>query len=219
MTDRIIHTETLKDDEQSSSTENQNPGTVNEKAGLSRRELIKGTATMLIAAPLIGLSDAQAASQSTGAKANPQTQTKAPVFFTKEEFALVDELTEIIIPTDDHSPGARAAKVAAYIDSRLAESFTEEPKQLWRKGLQQIEALSQEMNKSAFLKATPEQRIALLTRISKNEMDPQTPEETFFKELKGRTVQAYYSSKIGIHDEMQYKGNTYLKQFVGYDAT
>jgi len=27
------------------------------------------------------------------------------------------------------------------------------------------------------------------------------------------------SSKIGIQDEMEYKGNTYLKEFVGYDAT
>ena len=44
-------------------------------------------------------------------------------FFTRQELALVDELSEMIIPTDDHSPGARAAKVAAYIDARLAEAF------------------------------------------------------------------------------------------------
>jgi hypothetical protein len=219
MTDRIMLTETLEDDKLPEATKNQNPGTLTEKTGLSRREVIKGTATILITAPLVGLSDTQAASLGTEANENPQTQAKAPLFFTREEFALVDELSELIIPTDEHSPGARAAKVAAYIDMRLAESFTEEPKQLWRTGLQQIDALSQEMHQRAFLKATPEQRIALLIRISKNEMDPKTPEETFFKELKGRTVQAYYSSKIGIHDEMEYKGNTYLKQFVGYDAT
>ena len=75
------------------------------------------------------------------------------------------------------------------------------------------------MHGRSFLQSTKEQRIALLTRISQNEMDPKTPEESFFKELKRRTAQAYYSSKIGIHTEMEYKGNTYLKEFAGYDAT
>jgi hypothetical protein len=41
----------------------------------------------------------------------------------------------------------------------------------------------------------------------------------FFKELKTRTARAYYTSKIGIHSEMEYKGNVSLKEFVGYDAT
>jgi hypothetical protein len=70
-----------------------------------------------------------------------------------------------------------------------------------------------------FLQAAPEQRIDLLKRISENEMDPKKPEETFFRELKARTAHAYYTSKIGIHTEMEYKGNSYLKEFVGYDAT
>ena len=37
-------------------------------------------------------------------------------FFTPDEFKLVDELTETIIPADAKSGGARAAKVADYID-------------------------------------------------------------------------------------------------------
>ena len=47
-------------------------------------------------------------------------------FFTPAEFALVDELTEMIIPTDAHSPGARAARVAGEIDRRLSESVEPE---------------------------------------------------------------------------------------------
>ena len=42
---------------------------------------------------------------------------RAGAFFTPEELALVDELSEMIIPADAHSPGARAARVAAYIDA------------------------------------------------------------------------------------------------------
>jgi Gluconate 2-dehydrogenase subunit 3 len=183
---------------------------VNDEVELSRREMIKLGAGAAIAVTLTGL-DAKAEAQGA--------QVKAPLFFTKDEFALVDELTELIIPTDEHSPGARAAQVAGYIDFRLSESFEEPPKTLWRDGLKLIEQLSQEMSGKRFLQASAEQRIALLTRISQNETNPVKPEEIFFKELKSRTARAYYTSKIGIDTEMKYRGNSYLKEFVGYDAT
>jgi hypothetical protein len=189
----------------------------NEEAGLTRREMIKLTAGAVVVAPIVGLAKAQA--ETNPIIASAASQNKAPLFFTPNEFALVDELTEMIIPTDDHSPGARAAGVAAYIDKRLAESFEEEPKKSWREGLKLIDSLSQESFGRAFLEATPEQRIELLTRISQNELNPKKSEETFFKELKVSTARAYYTSKIGIHTEMQYKGNVSLKEFVGYDAT
>ena len=182
----------------------------NESADLSRREMIKLGAGAAIAVTLLGL-DGRTVAQAA--------QDKAPLFFTKEEFALVDELTELIIPTDEHSPGARAAQVASYLDFRLSESCEEEPKTVWRQGLKLIEQVSQEMHGKSFLEASQEQRIALLTRISQNEAEPVKPEEVFFNELKSSTADAYYSSKIGIHKEMEYKGNTYLKEFVGYDAT
>lgn len=177
---------------------------------LSRRELLKLGATAAMATAITGFET----------KALAETvQNQAPLFFTKEEFALVDELTELIIPSDDHSPGAKAAMVAGYIDFRLSESLEERPKILWRNGLKLIEQLSQEMHSKSFLATTREQQIALLTRISQNETKPAKPEELFFRELKSRTAGAYYTSKIGIHTEMEYKGNTYLKEFAGYDAT
>ena len=51
-----------------------------------------------------------------------------------------------------------------------------------------------------------------------DEDEPKTLEGRFFQELKKRTVRAYYTSDIGIHKEMEYKGNTYLDAFVGYEA-
>ena len=46
----------------------------------------------------------------------------------------------MIIPTDEHSPGARAAKVAAYIDFRLAEAWEEKDRTDWRDGLKRVDA-------------------------------------------------------------------------------
>ncbi len=40
----------------------------------------------------------------------------SPEFFSRSEFRLVDDLTAVILPADDRSPGARAAKVGRYID-------------------------------------------------------------------------------------------------------
>ena len=175
---------------------------MSEDNNLTRRELIEITAAAAMATAGAGRLGAE----------------KAPLFFTKDEFALLDELTELIIPTDDHSPGARAAQVAEYIDARLAESFEDEAKQKWRGGLKRIDALSQEMHGGSFMQGTPDQRVAVLQRISKNEQKPELPEEQFFNELKRDTAFAYYTSKIGIHQEMEYKGNVYLQEFAGYEV-
>jgi hypothetical protein len=51
--------------------------------------------------------------------------------------------------------------------------------------------------------------------MAANEDEPTAPEGVFFRTLKGQTVRGYYTSKIGIHDEMEYKGNTLLAEFVG----
>lgn len=143
--------------------------------------------------------------------------TGSPKFFTAQEFALLDELTETIIPTDDHSPGARGAKVAAYIDGRVAEVFEPAEQERWRNGLKLVDALSKKMHGGPFLEGTPEQRIAVVTRMAANEVHPKTPEEIFFGELKHATARAYYTSEIGIHKEMEYKGNVMLQEFVGYE--
>jgi hypothetical protein len=174
---------------------------------LSRRDLLKlGAAATLTASLGVGEALAQ----------TPAQAPVAPAFLTADEFALLDELSEMIIPADDHSPGARAAKVAAYIDSRLPEW---EERDQWRQGLTLVEQLSQQAHGKPFLKASPDERTAVLTRMAQNEAKPQKPEELFFGELKAKVVHAYYTSEIGIKQEMEYKGNSYLTEFVGTDVS
>ena len=141
-----------------------------------------------------------------------------PAFFTPAELALVDELAEMIIPTDTHSPGARAAKVAAHIDFRVGEAWDPADRAAWREGLAQVDTLSRGASGKAFLAASPDERLALLTRMAANESKPQTIEERFFVRLKAAVVTAYYTSEIGIKREMEYKGNSYLGEFAGEDV-
>ena len=116
-------------------------------------------------------------------------------FFTEQEYQAVEELAEMIIPADEKSGGAKAARVAEYIDARLAEAFEQSERDRWRAGLKR------------FVVAAPAERAAMLEKSSAHEFDPQQPEEHFFVELKRATIKGYYTSKIGIHDDLDYKGN------------
>jgi hypothetical protein len=176
---------------------------------VSRRAMIGTTAAALLAAPLLKLFPVTMRSGGV-----------APRFLTPAEFALLDGLTEMIIPTDDVSPGAHAAGVAAYIDGRLAESLDADWQAQWRAGLAAVDALSRDLVGTTFLAATPPQRVAVLTRMAANEANPQTGPEKFFHELKHWTVRSYYTSSIGIHQDQAYKGNVYQTgEYAGYDAT
>ena len=186
-----------------------------QETDLSRRDLIKLGAAATLAASL-GAADPLAAQSSAGASAS---SAQAQTFFTPDELALVDELSELIIPTDDHSPGARAARVAAYLDSRLADAWEEQERTEWREGLKRIDQLSRESGGKPFMGSSADQRLAILTRMAQNEKDPRQPEERFFAKLKSRVVHAYYTSEIGIKQEMEYKGNSYLTDFVGVDVS
>jgi hypothetical protein len=172
--------------------------------GLNRRDLFKTFGAMTLGS---------VAFQLTAGEPN------APLFFSKPDFALLDMLTEMIIPADDHSPGAHAAGVATYIDGFVARSIDPDEKKNWTKGLALVNSLSQEMHDAPFSRATPEQRIAVLKSMAVNERHPTTEPERFWGQLKETTAFVYYTSAIGIHQDINYKGNVILEQFVGYAAT
>ena len=138
----------------------------------------------------------------------------APKFFTPQELALVTTISDMIIPTDSHSPGAKAAGVPAFIDLMVSES-SQEAKTLWRDGLAAVERMSREKFSAGFDAATEEQRTKLLTDISKDERKPNTVEERFWVAIKNLTIDGYYTSEIGIHQDLQYKGNSFVKEFKG----
>jgi len=75
--------------------------------------------------------------------------------------------------------------------------------------------LSHERLGKVFAQASPEEQTAILREISQNEQNPQTLLERFFRELKSRTIDGYYTSEIGIHQELVYRGNRWMKDFPG----
>jgi hypothetical protein len=192
-----------------------------------RRQWLKTSATVLGAA-VLPLAGAAAKDLQTPPRNAPATAAGAPPpgvgetrasahFFTPAQHTLVEELSETIIPADSHSGGAKAAKVADFIEQTIRESTDDQQKALWREGLRLIESMSQHYNGKSFVAASSEERIAVLKVLSDNEHMTDLPEVQFFKELKHLTVRGYYTSKIGIHDDLEYKGNRILQEFVGCD--
>jgi len=185
-----------------------------------RRQWLKASATVLGASllPLPAVpAETPQAKTATAPEAKPAETKSTARFFSPSQHHLVEELSETIIPADSHSGGAKAAKVADYIDQVLRESIDDHQKELWREGLRLIDLMSQHYNGKAFVDADSEERIAILTVLSDNDKMTDLPEVRFFHELKRLTARGYYTSKIGIHDELEYKGNRILQDYVGCD--
>ena len=122
-------------------------------------------------------------------------------FFSEEESRLLDQLMEMIIPADDHSPGAHQAQTNLFADLMVATSDNAVKKQ-WQDG---IRLMREEANCSSLPEA--------LRTSAANEENPTTDLERFFVMLKQMTVNGYYTSEIGIHKDMEYIGNAYLGAF------
>jgi len=185
-----------------------------------RRQWLKTSATVLgatlLPVPVVAAETSQA--EPAPAAPKPAAESKSTAhFFTPAQHALVDEMSETIIPADSHSGGAKAAKVTDYIDQVLRESFDDNQKALWREGPRLVDLMSRHYSGKSFVDASPEERIAVLTVLCDNDRMTDLPEVGFFIELKRLTVRGYYTSKIGIHDELEYKGNRILQDFVGCD--
>ena len=189
-----------------------------EKNNVSRRDALKGIAGIGASLPVLNTnllaSDHDHGKHGQATKTQPSKAAYKAKFFNAGQMALVATISELIIPTDDHSPGAIAAEVPQFIDLMISESSAE-TKKTWTEGLAAMDKLSQDKNGAAFNKATKDRQIAILTEISKNETKPQTQEERFFRTIKNMTIDGYYTSEIGIKQELKYKGNTYLKEFKG----
>jgi hypothetical protein len=187
-----------------------------------RRQWLRTSATVL-GASLLPLSaptraeSSETETPSAGPQAKPSETKSAGRFFTPSQHRMVEELSETIIPADGHSGGAKAAKVADYIDKTLYETTDDNKKASWRECLPLIDSMSQHYSGKSFVDATQEERIAVLTVLSDNENITDVPEVRFFRDLKKMTVEGYYTSKIGIHDELEYKGNRINQEFAGCD--
>jgi hypothetical protein len=142
-------------------------------------------------------------------------QDWAPRTLTAPQNDLVVALTELIIP-ETETPGAKAARVNRFVDQVLTDAPAP-VRAAFMRGLGWIDSRSRELYKKPFLVASAEQQTALLTRISSDvEQEPAIGRE-FFQAIKGMTINGYYTTEIGLRQELGDSGQLFLLQFQGCD--
>ena len=131
------------------------------------------------------------------------------------QFETVEVLTELIIPQTD-TAGARTARVTAFIDTILSDAETNARDQ-FLDGIGWIDQRSMELFGSSFAAASVDQHTALLTILSAREN--KTPADAvgveFFQALKSLTVTGYYTSRIGMLQELDDDGSNYFDEKQG----
>ncbi len=168
--------------------------------GIQRRAVLRILGTAAAAAQFPGFSKWGFACGHIG---NAALQIKPavyhPQFFTAAEYATVERLTEIIIPSDE-SPGAKEAGVAEFIDFMVAND--PEPQYPFRMGLSWLNARAEETSGKRFVELTAEQQTSLLEPLGFKEK-AQPGEETgvqFFRLMREFTVTGFYTSEIGFKE-------------------
>jgi glucoside 3-dehydrogenase (cytochrome c) hitch-hiker subunit len=181
-------------------------------ANVSRRAALKaiGTGIGTVAAlPWLSDEGLLAFTRIQETHSAPQLKVLSP-----SQFETLEVLVDAIIPTDDRSPGAKQARVADYVDLLLSEVDRELILE-WFGGLAALDAEAMSRFRAPFSRLGARQVDAILQNISRNERAPKTPLETFFVMAKQATIRGYYTSNIGIHEDLRYKGNQFLREFVG----
>ena len=186
---------------------------------MNRRDAFKAIALGSAAlVPQISGADELAAQVRSHARQKVTVKEAAPWrprFFSEAQNETVTAIAELIIPETD-TPGARAAKVNEHIDLVLSEE-SPEVQQSFLKGLEWIDRKSRQLFGANFRQISGEQQLSILTEVAMASTVPPKDDvrRQFFEDIKRRTTFAYYTSEIGIHQELKYKGNAVLGDWPG----
>ncbi len=136
-----------------------------EQLAITRREAIQRVTALLGGVALVGGSSliASCTRDRTGAQAGVGT-------FTPADIAYLDEIAETILP-ETKTPGAKAAKVGAFMALMVTDTYKAEDQTIFRTGMKQLDDASVTESGASFMSATPQQRLALLEKLDKEAKD------------------------------------------------
>ena len=139
----------------------------------------------------------------------------SPRALTPAQNRAVVALAELIIPQTE-TAGAARANVNQFIDAVIADASATD-RQKFLDGLAWVDARSRRDAGVGFAEAPAAQQTALLTSLSTTTAPG--PEEAagveFFKAIKALTITGYYTSEVGLREEMNDDGNLFFADFKG----
>ena len=116
--------------------------------------------------------------------------------------ALIDQISELIIPTTD-TPGARAAHVVDFVDVIVSEYYHDDERVPFLRGLADVDSRAQADFQKPFLDLTEPQQTAIVMGLDAEARAMPSGTPHFFGRLKGLTVYGYYTSEVGYTQELR----------------
>lgn len=119
-----------------------------------------------------------------------------PQFFTEREYAVVERLTEIIIPSDG-TPGAKEAGVAEFIDFMISRDRDQQYP--FRTGISWLNAHSERLLGRQFLALAEKEQVAILEPLAYKSKYREGEEDgrEFFRRMREMTSMGFYTTEIG----------------------
>lgn len=137
---------------------------------ISRRELLRGAGAAgaaAIGAPAAALVSAPAVAEASAQGPNTaaaQPRREALEHLTATEADILDAVLDRLIPSDEHGPGAREARVIHYVDRALGGALASS-RQVYAAGLASLDQYAQASRGKAFLALSNTDRDAVLTDV------------------------------------------------------
>jgi gluconate 2-dehydrogenase gamma chain len=181
------------------------------EARMNRRELLQQVASLMG-----GALSAPAVLGILAGCAPKHSASWQPLFLSKEEGAIVEDIAELIIPRTA-TPGAKDVGVPAFIDVMLKEVYPTEDQGRFVSGLRDFDAEARRAHGKAFLDLDPAVRLALVQKahdaavaeekaLEKKMNVPLTKlRRPFVLMMKELTLLGFFTSQIGATQVLQYE--------------
>jgi len=169
---------------------------------IDRREAIRRVSALLGGIALVG--EPHLLTGTRPARANAW-------HFSADDVAFLDEVADTILP-ETKTPGAKAAKVGAFMALMVADTYEERDQRVFREGMATLDEACRRMHNVSFTDATPAQRLALLEQLDREQkayMDAREGSSDapahYFRMMKELTLLGYFTSEIGCTQAMRYE--------------
>lgn len=179
---------------------------------VSRRDALRRIALALTAVGARSLDLASAQQVHRAARIASPSGVYQAKFLNPHEYRTVARLAELIVPADERGGSAVDAGAPQFIDVLCSEN--ELLGRIYSGGLGWFDSWMRQHHDTSFIDATERQQTGMLDSIiaveeagRESEVDSELgPGIRFFDWIRKMSVDAYYSSEIGIKD-LRYQGN------------
>jgi gluconate 2-dehydrogenase subunit 3-like protein len=182
--------------------------------GIERREVLRMLAIGAWASQFPGFSRwTYACEHLSPGPAQIRPAEYTPQFFSPSEYATLERLTELIIPSDG-KPGAREAGVAEFVDFMV--SAEKDVQYRFRYGLDWLDAHAKSLDGKTFMELSAGEETEVLEHLAYKEKHRSGEEDgrEFFQLVRRYTTMGFYTSRIGM-EQLDYPGLRLYSESIG----